>query len=124
MIILGAGFFPFATFREKLVNLPNKAVNDLLNKVDPPQRAMAFCVPTRVIRVIATDDSFRTFRVEQLVLTNRNPVDPKGNWTTISTHGSATVGASYNDAMNAAMEAQKKMLHQMKQRQKPSLVTP
>lgn len=80
---------------------------DLLNKVDSPaQRVMLFTVPLRIIRIICTDESFKTFRVEQLTITNKDPQRPCGTWATLSTHGGEVSGASWGVACEAAVRAQ------------------
>lgn len=89
-------------------------VIDLLNKVDPPGRVMLHCVPTRVIRVLSTDDSFKTFRVEQFVVTAKDP--PAGNWVTLSTHGSEARGQSYSIACEAAYKAQTELKSKLQAR--------
>jgi hypothetical protein len=81
------------------------ALEALLNKTDENYIPFAFMVPLRVIRIIA-DRTFRTFRVEQLIFTNKNPSDPRGSWRTLSTHGSETPGAMLETAMRAAQKAQ------------------
>lgn len=86
------------------VNIP-QALIALLNKTDPGYIPYAFMVPTRIFRVIA-DVSFRTFRVEQFIRHNRNNLDPKGAWRTLSTHGSETAGVMLMTAMKAAAAAQ------------------
>lgn len=78
----------------------------LVNKVTPPSRAILYCVPTRVIRVIALDDSDLTFRVEQLVITGKDPHNPSGTWTTLSSHSDTRAGGSYAAAIEAALKAQ------------------
>ncbi len=89
---------------------------DLLNKIDPPMVALLHCVPLRVVRVVATDEAFKVFRVEQLVLTSRDPHNPRGNWTTISTHASKVVGGAYALAVEAAIKAQGDLKHKLEQR--------
>lgn len=103
------------------MNLITKQVVDLLNKVEPLQRLLLICVPLRMIRVIATDDGFKTFRVEQLVITNKDPI--KGNWTTLSTHSGLQEGSAYSDACKAAHESQKR-LHQKLQQRRAKLLVP
>lgn len=79
---------------------------DLLNKCDEGQRVMLFMVPLRIIRVLAIDTEWKTFRVEQLVLTNKDPSNPKGNWSTLSTHSNPVAGQAYPVACEAAAKAQ------------------
>lgn len=83
-----------------------KPLADLLNKVDAPARVMGFAWPSRIIRVTTTDESYRTFRVEQLILTKNDPHNPRGTWNTLSTHGSERPGESYPVALEAACKAQ------------------
>jgi hypothetical protein len=103
------------------MSLPQPLVA-LLNKVDTPgHRVMMFMVPLRIVRVISTDDTFMTFRVEQLVITGKNPMDPRGTWTTLSTHSGQVAGAAYQNACKAGIEAQadltRKLERQMAQTQ-------
>jgi hypothetical protein len=94
-----------------------RAAIDLLNKAEPQQRVMLFCIPSRMIRVTATDASFKAFRVEQLVLTNKDPANPRGNWASLSTHGSEASGAAYQDAIEHAIKAQQNLIRKLQQRQ-------
>jgi hypothetical protein len=90
----------------------------LLNKTDlPGSRIIAHCVPTRIIRIVDVKDDGMTFRVEQLVTTS--PVhapDPKGSWTTKSTHGGQRPAEALGEAFKAAHAAQKKLTHGLKRR--------
>lgn len=107
------------------MSLPSKAQIDLLHKVESPHRIMLFCVPTKCIRLVTIDETFRTFRVEQLVITNNSMHNPRGTWTTLSTHGSETPGASYMDAFKAAEKAQQDLIRKVqRQQQKKRLVMP
>lgn len=104
-----------------------KPLIDLLNKVESPARIMLFTVPLRAIRVIAIDDEFKTFHVEQLVLTNKDPHNPRGSWTLLSTHGNPKAGQAWGVAVGAALEAQKTLRHKLAQRQaarRPQLLVP
>lgn len=89
-----------------------------MNRHEPGQKVMLFCMPTRVIRLTAIDDSYRTFRVEHLQLTKRDPNDPKGQWATLSTHGSETPWTTYDQAMERAFEAQASILRKAANRQR------
>lgn len=103
------------------VSLPS--FYNLLNKVEPPQRAVLYGL-SRVIRVIATDETLRTFRVEQLTITGRDALAPQGSWHTLSTHSSQAEGQSYSIAVKAALAAQKKLRRKLQQRgQRPQLVS-
>lgn len=93
-----------------------KPIVDLLNKVDPPARVMFHCVPTRIIRVIAIDESFKSFRVEQLIMTGGNRSDPKGTWRTLSTHGGPVAGEAYGIASKAAIVAQNELRKKLQAR--------
>lgn len=100
---------------------------DLLHKCEPNQKVMLFTVPIRMIRVVATDTTFKTFRVEQLLLTNKDVHNPRGSWNTLSTHGSETPGAAYQDAVEAALKAQVTLRNKLAQRQaarQPQLLVP
>lgn len=101
----------------------------LLNKVDPTFIIFSHVVPLRIqtgpkrytamfgscIRVIA-DVTFRTFRVEQLVMSNKDMNNPHGTWTTLSTHGSETAGVMLDTAMKAAVAAQNKLRSKIEKR--------
>lgn len=100
---------------------------DLLNKCEPGQRVMLFAVPLRIIRVTATDDNMKCFRVEQLVITNKDPQKPCGNWATLSTHGSEVPGQSWQVACEAAAKAQaelKAKLIKKAQAMNPNILVP
>jgi hypothetical protein len=106
------------------VNIPPPLVN-LLNKVDAGYIVFAHFVPMRIIRVIASEN-FKTFRVEQLVLSNADRLNPHGAWTTLSTHGSETAGMMLETAMKAAKEAHDrlrgKLVKKMQQRAAKGMV--
>lgn len=100
---------------------------DLLNKCEPGQRIMLFTVPLRIIRIIATDEHMKCFRVEQLIITNKDPQRPFGNWATLSTHGSEVPGQSWSVACEAAVKAQadlKAKLLKKSQVRLPKLLVP
>lgn len=112
-----------------MTTMMTKPLLDLLHKCDSPkQKVMLFTVPIRMIRVVATDSaSFKTFRVEQLLLTNKDVHNPRGSWNTISTHGSETPGAAYQDAVEAAIKAQHELRRKLQQRaaaRRPQLLVP
>lgn len=88
-------------------------------------RVMLFMVPTRIVRVVATDETLKTFRVEQLIITGDDAISPRGNWTTLSTHGSEVPGQSFKPAVDAAHEAQKNLIRKLNRRiEKKRLVRP
>lgn len=95
---------------------------DLMHKTEPNHKIMLFMVPARALRVIATDDSFKSFRVEQLVLTSKDPHNPRGSWNTLSTHSGPQPGGAWGVACKAASEAQEKLMHRMQQRQQKARV--
>lgn len=97
-------------------NVLSKPMLDLLNKCEPPMTALLYCVPLRIVRVVGTDETFKVFRVEQLVITGRDPSNPRGSWTTLSTHASETVGGSYPLAVEAAIKAQDDIKRQLMRR--------
>lgn len=103
-----------------------KPLLDLMHKVEANQKIMLFMVPARMLRVIATDDSFKSFRVEQLIITNKNAQNPRGSWNTISTHSGPQAGGAWGVACKAASEAQTTLLHKMEQRRgsRPQLLVP
>jgi|SRR6185312_3599622 len=92
-----------------------QAVADLLNKTEPGWRVYAHMIPTRIFR-ISVKDGDCTFRVEQMTRTNRDNLNPKGDWRTLSTHGSETPGMMLAAAQKAASEAQKHFIKKMQTR--------
>lgn len=86
------------------MNIP-QALADLLNKTDEGWIVFAHMVPTRVFRV-AAHESLKTFRVEQFTRTNKDNITPRGEWHTLSTHGSETPGMMLDTAFKAAVKAQ------------------
>lgn len=82
---------------------------DILNKCEDGQRIMCHMVPLRVIRVIAVDTSWCSFRVEQLNLTNKDPNNPRGSWATLSAHTNPVAGQAYPIAWEAATKAQNEL---------------
>ncbi len=100
---------------------------DLLNKCDSGQHVLMFTVPLRIIRIIATDDSFTKFRVEQLTITNKDPQNPHGTWTTLSMHAGEQPGAAWGIACEAACKAQielRNKLMKKAQAHRPKLMVP
>jgi hypothetical protein len=101
----------------------------LLNKVDiPGARAVAYAVPVRIIRIVQMDDAGLTFRVEQLVEHGGfGGPNPRGAWTTLSTHGSQIAGQGLGPAMEALWQAQKDLVYKLTKqraaRMPPGLVT-
>lgn len=88
----------------------SKPFADLLNaQCALPRRIMCFTLPLRMIRVVAQDESMMTFRVEQLVLTNKDRLNPKGTWTTLSTHGGQAFMGTYMLALEHAVKAQSEL---------------
>lgn len=86
-------------------HLPQPLI-DLLNKCEPGQRVMLYMVPLRIVRILATDENMKCFRVEQLVITSKDVQNPRGAWQTLSTHGSEVPGQSWAVACEAAVKAQ------------------
>lgn len=86
------------------VNIPQPLI-DLLNKTDHGYVVYAHMVPTRIFRIVRSEN-WCTFRVEQLHRTNRDNLSPKGTWATVSTHGDAQPGAMLQTACLAAKKAQ------------------
>ena len=90
---------------------------DLLNKVEPPATAIVYCVPTRIIRVVQTDATMTTFRVEQLVEHGGfGGQQPTGAWKTLSLHTDPREGAAFAVALNAAWKAQGDLVAKLKRR--------
>lgn len=102
------------------VNIP-PALVALLNKCDDGFVPFAYAVPTRVLRVIATKN-FKTFRVEQLVRTNKDNLKPEGTWRTLSTHGSETEAMMLGKAMEALRVAQERLVYKYNKNRPPKLV--
>ncbi len=102
------------------VNIPPPLV-ELLNKSEPGFILFCHAWPMRVIRVSASVD-FLTFRVEQLILTNKDRANPKGTWHTKSTHGGQVPGEALKVAMEHFLRAQNslraKITRQVQQVQK------
>jgi hypothetical protein len=88
----------------------------LLNKIDAPMIAVAYMVPLRIIRVVATDDTFTTFRVEQLSVVGRDKNNAMGTWTTLSSHRGDHPGEAYQIAYAAATKAQEDLRRKLARR--------
>ena len=88
-----------------VANIPQSLI-DLLHKVDPGEIIMTFAVPLRIFRIVAVDDTYHSFRVQQLVRTNRDAYNPKGTWKTLSLHGGKRPFDAYAQAIAAAHKAQ------------------
>lgn len=107
------------------MNIP-QALADLLNKADPGFVVFAHMMPTRIFRVVASDGShpdkpaFCTFRVEQFTRTNKDNLNPKGSWHTLSTHGSPTPGEMLDTAFQAAIKAQNDFVAKITRRHTPT----
>lgn len=104
-----------------------KPLVDLLNKVTPPHKIMMFTMPLRAIRVVAIDDEFKTFHVEQLVITNKDMQNPKGSWTLLSAHGNPQPGQAWGVATEAALRAQVRLREKLERKReagKPRLLVP
>lgn len=100
---------------------------DLLNKVEAPKKIMLFTMPLRAIRIVAVDEEFKTFHVEQLVLTNKNMHSPRGSWQLLSTHGNPISGRAWGVALEAALEAQTTLRAKLARKRdagKPKLLVP
>lgn len=88
---------------------------------------MLFAVPLRIIRIIATDENMKCFRVEQLIITNKDPQKPFGNWATLSTHGSEVPGQMWGPACEACIKAANELrakLMKKAEAMKPKLMVP
>lgn len=88
-----------------VINIPQPLI-DLLHKVDPGEQIMTFAVPLRIFRVVAVDETYHSFRVQQLVRTNKDAFNPRGTWKTLSLHGGKHPWDSYTSAFAAAHKAQ------------------
>ena len=96
------------------MNIP-QILADLLNKTDAGWIVFAHMVPTRIFRITA-HESFKTFRVEQFTRTNKDNLNPKGAWHTLSTHGSETPGAMLQTACTASIKTQNDFLAKMQKK--------
>jgi len=98
---------------------------DLINKTDPNFIAFAHgCVVSPgphahtvflPLRISASLD-FKTFRVEQLIRTNKDPHNPRGSWSTLSTHGSETEGQMLRTACEAFFKARHDFIEKLNNR--------
>jgi hypothetical protein len=78
-------------------------------------RIIAFMVPTRIIRILQVDPAGLTFRVEQLVEHGGfGGPQPKGAWTTLSTHGGTVAGACLGVAFESAVKHQQQLIHKLR----------
>jgi hypothetical protein len=98
---------------------------DLINKTDPnfavfvhgcvvspgPNAKTVF-IPIR----LSVSLDFKTFRVEQLIRTNKDNYNPQGSWSTKSTHGSETPGAMLRTACEAFFLARKTFIEKLNNR--------
>lgn len=107
---------------------PNVPLEALLNKCDSTARVIAHAVPTRILRITQVDTEGLTFRVEQLVEHGGfGGAAPKGEWKTLSTHGSKVAGQSLGVAFEAMWKAQKDLIYKLKKQmmaRMPSVVLP
>jgi len=100
------------------MNIP-QALADLLNQTDPGFVAFVFAHPTRIFRVSAKQD-FCTFRVEQFTRTNKDNMNPRGSWHTLSTHGSEMPGMMLDTACKAMIKAQFDFINKLTKRLAPT----
>lgn len=87
--------------------LTEEDIEVLLNRVKGGETVIAHCVPTRAFRVVMLDGA-KTFRVEQLV---RQAGD---KWVTLSTHTDDFKWKAYDDALKAAILANRDFLLEMR----------
>lgn len=79
--------------------------------VMPGAAIIAFMWPTQIVRVLRTDESGKTFRVEQIVEASGTEEAPQGRWRALTTHTNATTPwGAYPVALNAAKAAQNKLV--------------
>jgi hypothetical protein len=92
---------------------PSLQIEQLLNKCDPPARAIMHMVPTRIIRIVDVKDDGVTFRVEQLVQTGSGG---QGTWRTLNSHTSpdGNPGESLEAAVIAARKAQSDLIYKIR----------
>jgi hypothetical protein len=95
-------------------------LNDLievLNRVTPPARVLAHCVPTRIIRVIDVYDDQCTYHVEQLIQHTTADGFTAAEWKPLSSHTNKTPGGSLKIAFLAAFAAQKNLIIKVREAQ-------
>lgn len=63
----------------------------LLNSIEPGWHVHLFIVPLRIIRICRSSD-WRRWRVEQLILHNRDRDNPRGAWKTVQVFVSENPG--------------------------------
>lgn len=95
---------------------PHPALLALLNKVDTPgARALMYAVPVRIIRIVQMDEVGLTFRVEQLIEHGGfGGPQPRGEWKTLSTHGSQIAGQGLGPAITAMNKAQQDLIYKLR----------
>ncbi len=96
------------------MNIPH-ALAELLNKTEPGWFVFAHMVPTRIFRIIATEN-FCSFRVEQFSRTNKDNFNPRGTWRTISAHTDQIPGRMCQTACNAAIKTQNDFISKMQKK--------
>jgi hypothetical protein len=91
-----------------MARAPTEHEEKLINTCAPGETILAVAVPTRVFRIVQSNPSALTFRVEQMV---------KGKWTPLTTHGNQSIPwAAYMDALQAGAEAQAKFIKKVRAR--------
>ena len=105
-------------------NIPQPLI-DLINKTDPNFMVFAHgCVVSpgsnaRTVFLplrISVSLDFKTFRIEQLIRTNKDPYKPQGSWSTLSTHGSETDGAMLRTACEAFFKVRQDFIGKLNNR--------
>lgn len=91
------------------------ALVTLINKTDPNFLGFAYALaiapgpPPHTIFLplrISAHLDFKTFRVERLIRTNKDNNNPRGTWTTLSTHGHEVPGKMLKTAFDHLFAAQ------------------
>ena len=98
---------------------PNKVLAPeairILNRVDMPAVIVSFCVPTRILRIIARDETHCAFVVEEFVQTG-HPGTMLGTWTSRVTHSNAEPWKAYPAALKSAGMLQSELIRKLRKR--------
>ena len=91
---------------------PLNELIEVLNRVTPPSRVLAHCVPTRIIRVVDAYGDQRTYRVEQLIQHSMDGFTAS-EWKPLSTHNNNTLRGAEKVAFQAAFAAHDRQLRDL-----------
>lgn len=98
---------------------PLNELIEVLNRVTPPSRVLAHCVPTRIIRVVDAYGDQRTYRVEQLIQHSMDGFTAS-EWKPLSTHNNNTLRGAEKVAFQAAFAEQQKLIAKIQVMQRKS----